>query len=84
MMPRIDYDEVYDRQGKLLSRVERVVSDPEIYRETVGNNLLSGPLGTVTPDQADAWIDANVTTLAGARTALRTLARLVIALRDTR
>ena len=39
-------------------------------------------LATMTYAQAAAWIDSNVTDLASARTALKQLARMVLALRD--
>lgn len=43
---------------------------------------LTGALRTATPQQAVAWIDANVTDLASAKTALKLMARMLIVLRD--
>jgi hypothetical protein len=43
---------------------------------------LTGALRNATPQQAVNWIDANVTDLASAKTALKLMARMLIVLRD--
>ncbi len=81
-MPRTDYDDVFDQQGNLISSTPRVVTDREIYLEQIHLHIAGGPMAGLTPDQAEAWIDSNVTSLAGARAALKILARIVLAMRD--
>ena len=52
-------------------------------RQQVGDlraALNANPLHGATQAQADAWIDANVTTIAGARAALKILAEYIIIL----
>ena len=79
-MPETRYIEHY-RNG-IVTRIPYVVTDEELRLESSDRDLRTGPLAGLTSAQADTWIDANVLTLAGARTALKILARLVISLRD--
>lgn len=60
---------------------------PAVYARLVRQRgapavLLQSPLAKMTADQAEAWIAQNVTDLPSAKTALRHLARMVVALRD--
>lgn len=54
----------------------------QLRREAAPAELLQSPLAKMTYDEAAAWIDTNVSTVATARTALKALARMVIALRN--
>ena len=62
-----------------LMRLERVQSRREQARAAFGG---VPELRSATGDQAEAWVEANVTTLASAKRAIAILARAVVALRD--
>ena len=47
-----------------------------------GNAALVLEMKTITGDQAVAWIENNVTSLATAKTVLKIMARMIVALRD--
>lgn len=81
-MPQTRLDETYT--NGVVTGTSRTVSDRQIYLESLEATLQGGVLANLTPDQADAWIDANVTSIATARTALKVLARLILVLRDSR
>ena len=46
-MTRIDYNETWDKKGKLISRKEVTVSDEEIAKEEIINNVKKIPKATL-------------------------------------
>jgi aspartate-semialdehyde dehydrogenase len=63
-----------------LSAAQQAAAQQTQSRQDARAQLAVNEIATITPAQADAWIDTNVTSLATAREALKRLAHAVIAL----
>jgi len=50
--------------------------------ETAENEINISVYKTLTPEQAETWIDNNVTNLASAKLAMKHMVKMIIALRD--